>query len=135
MFDPAFAGRYGIADFDWSNGKLTPDGRGWQQAKPMNTSAVLIEQAARVKAANPLTHVWVYRQLVKALPWYRDIGEKLANPKYSGWFIPFRSQQKMDESDRHARLQYWKQHHNDGARWSSPNESRRCVKQSITMTV
>ena len=24
-----------------------------------------------MKAANPATHVWVYRQLVKALPWYR----------------------------------------------------------------
>ena len=90
MFDPAIAGRYGIADFDWSNGKLTPDGRGWQQAKPMDTGAVLIEQAAQVKAANPRTHVWVYRQLVKALPWYKDIGEKMADPRYSGWFLPFR---------------------------------------------
>jgi hypothetical protein len=34
-----------------------------------------------VKAANPATHVWVYRQLVKALPWYRDVGEKMADPR------------------------------------------------------
>ena len=90
MFDPAVAGRYGIADFDWSNGKLTPELRGWQQAKPMNNSAVMIEQAAMVKAVNPRTHVWVYRQLVKALPWFRDVGEKIADPRYSGWFLPFR---------------------------------------------
>jgi hypothetical protein len=90
MFDPVVAGRYGIADFDWSNGKLTPDGRGWQQAKPMDTNAVLIGQAAQVKAVNPRTHVWVYRQLVKALPWYREVGEKMADPRYSGWFLPFR---------------------------------------------
>ena len=90
MFEAAIAARYGIADFDWSNGKLTPDGRGWQQAKPMDNSAVLLAQAAQVKAVSPQTHVWVYRQLVKALPWFRDVGEKMADPAYAGWFLPFR---------------------------------------------
>ena len=54
-----------------------------------NNAEILIEQAARVKAINPAAHVWVYRNLVKALSWYTDVGEKLSDPAYSGWFLHF----------------------------------------------
>ena len=43
----------------------------------------------QVKELNPGTHVWVYRNLVKALSWYKDVGEKLSDPAYSGWFLHF----------------------------------------------
>jgi hypothetical protein len=57
----------------------------------MNNDEVLIEQVAKVKAVNPTTKVWVYRNLVKALSWFKDVGEKLSDPAYSGWFLHFDS--------------------------------------------
>lgn len=49
----------------------------------------LIVQAAMVKAVNPDTKVFVYRNLVKALPWYTSVWTKLADPQYAGWFLKF----------------------------------------------
>jgi hypothetical protein len=83
-FDPTLAARYGIADFDWSTGRSL-----WANTHPMSTNEVLIEQIAKVKAVNPETHTWVYRNLVKALPWFEDVGEKLNDPAYQGWFLQF----------------------------------------------
>jgi hypothetical protein len=84
-FDPRLAASYGIADFDWSNVRESE----WARSKPMDDGERLIQQAAMVKQINPKTHVWVYRNLVKALSWYKDVGEKLADPAYSGWFLHF----------------------------------------------
>jgi len=83
-FDARLAARYGIADFDWSNGRDI-----WANGHPMDDAEVLIKQVAKVKAINPKAHVWVYRNLVKALSWYRDVSEKLVDPAYSGWFLHF----------------------------------------------
>jgi hypothetical protein len=74
-FDPSLAAKYGIADFDWSNARAM-----WANSAPMDDGARLITQAAMVKAVNPDTHVWIYRNLVKALSWYSAVGEKLADP-------------------------------------------------------
>ncbi len=32
----------------------------------------------------------MHRNLVKALPWYEQVAEKLADERYSGFFLPFR---------------------------------------------
>lgn len=37
-----------------------------------------------------MTKVWIYRNLVKALPWFTDVREKINNPQYSGWFLPYK---------------------------------------------
>eukprot|EP01043_Picozoa_sp_COSAG02_P088920 COSAG02_NODE_25961_length_644_cov_1.223853_1_plen_214_part_11 len=84
-FDSVLAAKYGIVDFDWSNARQL-----WANAAPMDDGARLITQAAMVKAVNPNSHVWIYRNLVKALSWYKGVGEKLADPAYSGWFLHFR---------------------------------------------
>lgn len=83
-FDPAIAARYGIADIDWSNGRAQ-----WARARPMDDDARLATEAAMIKAINPDTHVWIYRNLVKALSWYGAVREKLEDPQYSGWFLHF----------------------------------------------
>ena len=113
-FDAAFAAQYGIAvrcaaivsparqpapltlnlslpppplryqDIDWSNGR-----KQWAMAKPMDDDARLATQAAAIKAINPATHVWIYRNLVKALSWYGAVREKLEDPAFSGWFLHF----------------------------------------------
>ena len=103
-FDAELAAKYGIADFDWSNARAM-----WANHAPMDDGGRLITQAAKVsppaatlrepppphqalgpqvKAVNPKTHVWIYRNLVKALSWYSDVGAKLADPAYSGALTP-----------------------------------------------
>ena len=94
-------GRYGIVDYDWSNAKQV-----WVNAHPMNADEMLLQQAIISKAAAcpdtcggsdgcpyknacPLAKVWVYRNLVKALPWFTTVREKLEDPAYAGFFLKF----------------------------------------------
>jgi hypothetical protein len=58
-------------------------------AKPMDCEERLVDQAALVKSVNPDAKVWVYRNLVKALPWYTSVREKIADPAYAGFFLKF----------------------------------------------
>ena len=51
----------GIADFDWSNVRSM-----WARDRPMDDAKRLSEQVAMVRRASNATHVWVYRNLVKA---------------------------------------------------------------------
>ena len=65
-FNPTFAAQWGIVDIDWSGWKNGPGG--WSSAVPMNCDASLAHQAALIKAIDPSTRVFVYRNMVKALP-------------------------------------------------------------------
>eukprot|EP00759_Apiculatamorpha_spiralis_P009672 PhF_6_TR16920/c0_g1_i2/m.25418 len=76
----------GVVDFDWSNMRSV-----WTSDSPMDCEERLLEQA-RITKSNPLNkgvRVWVYKNLVKALPWMTDIRVKISDPQYSGWFLPF----------------------------------------------
>ena len=42
-----------------------------------------------IKAINPDTKVWVYRESVAAQPWYTDVRAKLMDPKTAHWFLRF----------------------------------------------
>jgi hypothetical protein len=79
MFDATTTRSWGLVDFDWSNAKQI-----WANEKPMDCQERLITQAAMVKQVNPATKVFIYRNLVKALPWYSQVREKLDDPNYSG---------------------------------------------------
>ena len=99
-------GKFGIIDFDWSNAKQI-----WANAQPMSSEELLVEQSKRRKsaicpktcpypkgcpnkAACPQAKTWVYRNFVKALPWYTSVREKLEDPRYSGFFLKFDPTQK-----------------------------------------
>ena len=84
FFDVSLTARFGIVDYDWSNAK-----EHYVNQKPMTCEEDLITQAAMVKAVNPNQKVFVYRNLVKALPWYTNVWTKLADPAYAGWFVDF----------------------------------------------
>lgn len=43
------------------------------------------------RTLTPHSLVIADRNLVKALSWYKDVGEKLSDPAYSGWFLQFDS--------------------------------------------
>ena len=83
--DPAVTAPFGTVDVDWSNAKQQ-----WAAAPAMDCQERLVEQAARIAAAQPRSKVWVYRNIVKALPWFKDVREKLADPQYSGFFLRYR---------------------------------------------
>jgi hypothetical protein len=57
----------------------------------MTDQELLLEQAQMIKAANPLSHVFTYANLVKALPWMTEVREKLDDPAYSGFFLKFKA--------------------------------------------
>eukprot|EP00038_Savillea_parva_P031914 m.91837 g.91837 ORF g.91837 m.91837 type:complete len:426 (+) comp9929_c0_seq1:268-1545(+) len=77
--------RFGLVDYDWSNSKGY-----WVDQSPMNCEEMLVDQAARNKALNPTAKVFVYRNIVKALPWYVEVREKLADPQWWGFFLPYK---------------------------------------------
>ena len=76
--------RFGLVDFDWSNAKMV-----WAGLRPMDAGAMALEQAARNKAANPRAKVFVYMNLVKALPWFDEVRRLLQNQSYWDFFIPY----------------------------------------------
>jgi hypothetical protein len=56
----------------------------------MNTEELLLAQAQSIAAAfGGSTRTWVYRNSIKALPWFSSVREKLADPAYHDWFLPF----------------------------------------------
>ena len=84
FFNASFAATFGVADFDWSNAKAH-----WANEQPMTCEEDLVTQAEAVHAVNPNMRVFVYRNLVKALPWFTAVREKIMDPAYSGWFLRF----------------------------------------------
>lgn len=81
-----FFAKFGVVDVDWSNEKEL-----WAKAHPMDCEERLVAQAAALKAANPATKPWIYRNAIKALPWFTGVREKISDPQYSGWFLHFRT--------------------------------------------
>ena len=73
-----------IVDVDWSNAKAQ-----WAAAKPMNCEELLLDQVAMIASASPGTTAFVYRNAIKALPWYTLVRTKVTDPAYSSWFLPF----------------------------------------------
>ena len=57
----------------------------------MTTQENLRAQAKMVKAADIglKTKVFVYRNMMKALPWYTSVRKIIVDPAYSGFFVPF----------------------------------------------
>lgn len=85
QFNATVGGWFGVISYDWSNAKAQ-----WAAAKPMDDEELLVAQAAMTKAVSPDARVFVYRNLVKALPWYTSVREKVSDPAYAGWFLPFK---------------------------------------------
>lgn len=67
LFNPEFGTKWGIVDYDWSNMRFGD--KGWTSSVPMDCQEKLTTQAAATKAVDNETKVFVYRNMVKALPW------------------------------------------------------------------
>jgi hypothetical protein len=75
---------FGIMSYDWSNDKAD-----WAQAQPMDCEERLLAQAENTKSMNAKSRVFVYRNIVKALPWFSSIRKILDDPAYEGFFLKF----------------------------------------------
>lgn len=83
----SFMANFGVVDYDWSDAKNI-----WSAAQPMDCEEALVTQADGTHALQkPGGRVWVYRNSVKALPWFTSVREKLEDPAYWGWFLAFKN--------------------------------------------
>eukprot|EP00056_Hartaetosiga_gracilis_P008939 m.128241 g.128241 ORF g.128241 m.128241 type:complete len:419 (-) comp13022_c0_seq6:1961-3217(-) len=83
--NPQSIEKWGLVDFDWSNAKAL-----WANSKPMDCQERLIKQVEMASQYNSASKHFVYRNLVKALPWYSEVREKIEDPQYAGWFLKFK---------------------------------------------
>ena len=83
--DSQWLAKWGVVSVDWSNAR-----RQWAQAQPMDCDQMLLKQIKGIKeASNNTTKVFTYRNIVKALPWFGNVREKIVDPAYSGWFLKY----------------------------------------------
>ena len=87
--DPQSTKGWAYVDFDWSNWKGTGDADGWAKHKPMDCEELMVKQVEMTVGASPDTKVFVYRNMIKALPWFTSVREKIEDPKYARWFMNF----------------------------------------------
>jgi len=91
LFNPAYAAKWGLVSFDWSNAMaLWWDGTGRNRNKT-TCEELLVEQAAKVKAINPKTKVFVYRNLELALQFLSSERAAMNNSSLSGYFLKYRN--------------------------------------------
>jgi hypothetical protein len=62
----------------------------------MTCEELLVDQALLTKqhAGGKHVHVFVCRNIVKALPWFTSAREKLDDPAYEGFFLKFDPKQR-----------------------------------------
>ena len=82
--DPMLAANFAVVSYDWHNNK-----ENWCKDQPMDNEASLIKQAHMTRAYTNRSRIWLYRNIVKALPWYGTVREKLDDPAYSGFFLRY----------------------------------------------
>ena len=87
--DPQSTVGWAYVDFDWSNWKGRGTADGWSKHQPMDCEELMVKQAAMTTAASPGTTVWIYRNFIKALPWFTLVREKITDPAYAAWFVKF----------------------------------------------
>jgi hypothetical protein len=83
-YNQTLAAGFGILSFDWSTEKAL-----WVNSRPMDCEEKMLEEAKITKTNNPDSHVFVYRNLVKALPWFSSVRKILDDPAYAGFFLRF----------------------------------------------
>lgn len=100
--DPQSTKGWSIVDFDWSNWKGIGSADGWAKHKPMDCEELMVKQTEMTVAASPGTKVMVYRNMIKALPWFTSVREKITDPAYSRWFMNFSSEIVANHSLSHV---------------------------------
>ena len=74
-----FAAQHGVIGIDWSN----------QYSIPMHREDTLAQQAEIIKAINPKTRIFVYRQSELALNIFDNGAKVMYDPSKTNWFVLF----------------------------------------------
>ena len=72
--------RAGLVDVDWNSDKVD-----WSKVSPMNNEENMLANLVAIRQANPNAITWLYRNGIKALPWFTSVRTKLEDPAYWGW--------------------------------------------------
>ena len=80
--DADLISKFSLVALDWSTGKEL-----WANEHTMDAEQLMVDQVAKILERRPDTIAFVYRNTVKALSWFGSVREKLADPRYSGYFL------------------------------------------------
>ena len=86
----AFAALHGVIGIDWAN----------HYSLPMHREDTLAQQAAIIKAVNPKTRVYVYRQSELALNIFDNGAKVMYDPSKTNWFVLFPNGTIYNDSTR-----------------------------------
>ena len=64
----------------------------------MDCEELMVKQVAMTVAASPDTKVFVYRNMIKALPWFTSVRVKIEDPAYARWFMNFSAEVIADHT-------------------------------------
>lgn len=88
FFDPALAAKFGLVSFDHGNARarwITQ--MGTHSATLPTSEELLLEQCAKVKAVNPHTKCFVYRNGQLGLQWLSSEAAQMYNASAAGLFL------------------------------------------------
>lgn len=69
-----------------------------------DSDTMMLAQALQMKAIAPDTKIYVYRNLAQAYSNFVQLRSKLADPQYSGWFLPFGQNSTLPRCEMNPRL-------------------------------
>jgi hypothetical protein len=93
-FPPAQAAAWGWRSFDWTNGVAA-----WARDAPQSCEEALVSQAEATDAVGAGGRSMVYRNSVKALPWFSLVRAKLEDRRFERWFLPWGGCKNYDCGD------------------------------------
>jgi hypothetical protein len=68
----------------------------------MDCQEMMAEQVSKTTLKAPNAKMFVYRNMIKALPWFTSVREKVTNPDYAAWFMSFSKDAIADHSRAHV---------------------------------
>eukprot|EP00039_Didymoeca_costata_P026535 m.16103 g.16103 ORF g.16103 m.16103 type:complete len:461 (+) comp5584_c0_seq2:76-1458(+) len=69
-----------------------------------NSDEMMVAEAVKAKSIAPETQVYIYRNLAQAYANFVELREKLEDPSYSDWWIPFGPNSTMPRCELNPRL-------------------------------
>ena len=85
--DAAAAARWGLVSLDWSVANAVWRGNG--DPSNMTGAATLVEQCRRIKAVDPTTKCFVYRNTELALEWLEPQRVVMRDPAFASYFLQY----------------------------------------------
>ncbi len=84
LVDPSWAAPWGLVDVDWNSNK-----NNWSTTQPyMTNEENMLYNLQQIKQVNPNGITWLYRNGIKALPWFTTVRKLLEDQSQWGLFMP-----------------------------------------------